>query len=789
MLNRTCFLLFTLSLITCIGPLGFAEETRIKVKPFPLSQVRLLDSPFKEAQEKDAKYLLSVNPDALLAKFRTNAGLEAKARHYGGWESNTIAGHSLGHYLSAVAMMYAATGDEQFKERTDYIVDQLAECQKAGGDGLISAIPNDRKIFAEIKQGDIRTQGFDLNGLWVPWYSLHKTYAGLIDAYDHCGNEKALEVVKKLSDWAIDVTGGLTDEQFALMMLCEFGGMNDSLYQVYRITGEEKYLKLADRFYDAVVLDPFAEGRDNLPGRHGNTQFPKVIGLAQSYELTGNEKHRKITEFFWDCVANHHTYVTGGNTMNEHFGPPDKLNDRLDGQTTETCNTYNMLKMTRHLYMWTGDTKYLDYYERGLFNHILASIDRSDDMNKLFTYFVPLRSGGFRTYSAPFSDWTCCHGTGMENHAKYGDTIYFHAEEDGKDVLYINLEIPSTLDWREKGIKVEFHGCEFFIITSENPTPMILKLRLPRNTTIRPHNGFDDKEVVQEGGYLVRDRVWYGSSIGMVSGGYSVIPAYTTEPMPDNENRVAFFKGPILMAGNLGTIDASIASPFEPANNEKVAIPFIVGHFDAPSEVIQNFDFEKIRIYFLDFTLKTIPKETSMVPFYNATGRYSVYFDVYSEAEWKEYQMVLLAEQERLLAIERLTVDFFQPGEMQPERDHNFRGVNSQFGEAFGRKWRHAYGGGSMTFEMKLDPARKNKLVFTYWGSDSGNRVFDILVEGKTIATQRLNNNAPERFFDVEHLLDDEAFGELEKITVTLKAHPGATAGGFFGCRTMVVEE
>jgi DUF1680 family protein len=776
-----------------IYPVGImaddTESSRIRIKPFELSQVRLLDSPFKDAQDKDAKYLLSVNADSLLAKFRINAGLEAKAKHYDGWEKDSIAGHSLGHYLSAVAMMYAATGDERFKERADYIVNELDECQKAGKDGLISAIPNDRKVFAEIRYGEIRSQGFDLNGLWVPWYALHKQYAGLIDAYHHCGNDKALEVAKKFGDWAIDVTANLTDEQFAQMMRCEFGGMNDVLYQLYRITGEGKYRKLADRFYDAVILEPFAEGRDVLPGRHGNTQFPKVIGLAQSYELTGHEKHRRITEFFWDCVANHHTYATGGNTMNEHFGPPDKLNDRLDGNTTETCNTYNMLKMTRHLYTWTGDTKYLDYYERGLYNHILASIDRSDDMNKLFTYFVPLRSGGYRTYSTAFDNWTCCHGTGMENHAKYGDSIYFHATEDGKDVLYINLPIPSTLDWKEKGIKVELRSYYHIIVTAERPTPLVIKLRFPRNTTLRPHPSFDDKEVVQEGGYLVYERMWYGSLTGMGGSSFNFIPAYTIEPMPDNKNRVAFFKGPILMAGNLGTIDVPLAGRFESAGKENVSIPFFVGHFDTPSDVIRNFDFQNHLIYHFDFTLKTIPRETRMIPFYDADNRYSVYFDVYSEAEWKELQMAHLAEQARLQTLERLTVDFFQPGEMQPERDHNFRGENSAFGEAFGRKWRHAFGGGSMTFEMKLNPAKKNKLVLTYWGSDSGNRVFDVLVEGKKIATQRLDNNAPEQFFDVEHLLDDEAFRELEKITVTLKAHPGATAGGFFGCRTMIVEE
>ena len=785
MRSRNWLLLCVLLLIFRVGLVSGiaddAESSRIKIMPFELSLVRLLASPFKDAQNKDAKYLLSVNADSLLAKFRTNAGLEAKANHYSGWEKDSIAGHSLGHYLSAVAMMYAATGDERFKERAGYIVNELEECQIAGKDGLISAIPNDRKVFAEIKRGEIRSQGFDLNGLWVPWYSLHKLYAGLIDAYYHCGNEKALEVAKKFGDWAIDITKDLTGEQFARMLRCEFGGMNDVLHQLYRITGEDKYRKLADRFYDAVILDPFAEERDALPGRHGNTQFPKVIGLAQSYELTGNEKHRKITEFFWDCVANHHTYVTGGNTMNEHFGERDKLNDRLDGNTTETCNTYNMLKMTRHLYTWTGDVKYLDYYERGLFNHILASIDRSDDLNKLFTYFVPLRSGGFRTYSTAFDNWTCCHGTGMENHAKYGDSIYFHATENGKDVLYINLLIPSVLDWKEKGVKVTIEPTNTILhsisIEAEKPTRLIVKLRIPRNSTVSPR-GETTTKGGQAGNYLAYDQTWSGKTL---LNDYVIMPKVHIESMPDNKNRLAYFVGHILMSGNLGSTLKPIAAPLEPLSEDKISLPYMVGGMFS--------DFQIGAFHTHIGEVMTHPQQTKMVPFFNATGRYTVYFDAFTEEEWQQREAEYQAEQERLQAIERLTVDFFQPGEMQPERDHDFRGVNSQFGEAFGRKWRHAYGGGSMTFEMKLNPTKRNKLVLTYWGSDSNNRVFDILVNGKKIAEQRLDNNAPEQFFDVEHLLDDEAFRNLEKITVTLQAHPNATAGGFFGCRTMIVEE
>jgi hypothetical protein len=428
-----------------------------------------------------------------------------------------------------------------------------------------------------------------------------------------------------------------------------------------------------------------------------------------------------------------------------------------------------MLKMTRHLYTWSGNPKYLDYYERALYNHILASIDRSEDMNKLFTYFVPLRSGGFRTYTSAFNDWSCCHGTGMENHARYGDAIYFHATEDGKDVLYINLLIPSALDWKEKGIKVTIAPDQKISVTAEKPTEMTVKVRTPRNTnTSLAKKDFLNRDASH---IIYKNRVWEGT---MPLDDYQFILSSIAESMPDNKNRIAFFRGPILMVCDLGDVAKPIAGALEPVSEEKISLPFYIVASGSNNNS--------------SISVKMLPKEYERVPFYDATRRYAVYVDGFTEEEWKERELAYKAEQERLLAMEKLTVDFFQPGEMQPERDHNFRGEKSAFGEAFDRKWRHASDGGSMTFEMKVAPDKKNKLVLTYWGGDGNNRIFDIIVEGKKIAEQRLENNAPDRFFDVEHVLNDESFRNKEKITVTLQARPGATAGGFFGCRTMIVE-
>ena len=310
----------------------------MQADPFQPSQVRLLPGLFRDAMERDKAYLLSLEPDRLLAWFRKEAGLEPKAQVYGGWESMSIAGHSLGHYLSACSLLYANEKDQQLLERVEYIVDELALCQEKNGNGYVAAIPNGKKVFEEISRGEIRSAGFDLNGCWVPWYTMHKVMAGLRDACLYCGNRKALTVLTKLADWADRTTANLTDEQWQIMLDCEHGGMNEVLADVYALTGDSKYLQLARKFYHRRVLDPLAAKEDRLAGLHANTQIPKVIGAARIHEFTQDDKFKTIALFFWDRVVHYHTYVNGGHGADEYFGPPGRLNDRLH-DTTETCNT------------------------------------------------------------------------------------------------------------------------------------------------------------------------------------------------------------------------------------------------------------------------------------------------------------------------------------------------------------------------------------------------------------------------------------------------------------------
>ena len=364
-----------------------------------------------------------------------------------GWENESLAGHSLGHYLSACSMMYQTTGDSRFRERVNYIVDELKFLQDTDGSGYIGAFTKGKKIFEdEVAIGDIRSKGFDLNGIWSPFYTIHKILAGLRDAYRYCGNVKALEVEKHFADWIGRIIAPLNDTQVQDMLRCEYGGINETLADLYADTGDEKYLRLSELFYDRVILDSLKASIDVLAGKHCNTNIPKLIGLSRIYELTGDTTDRKAAEFFWQTVVNHHSYITGGNGNKEYFGPADSLRNRLGPETTESCNVYNMLKLTEHLFEWEASALAADFYERALFNHILSS--QNPETGNV-TYNLSLQMGGFKAFQDPF-DFTCCIGTGMENHSKYGRNIYYHNDNE----LYVFQYIASELNWKEKGINL-----------------------------------------------------------------------------------------------------------------------------------------------------------------------------------------------------------------------------------------------------------------------------------------------------------------------------------------------
>jgi DUF1680 family protein len=753
-------------------PLKIAPVQPPLAEAFNPHVVRLLAGEFKTGQGIATNYLLSLEPDRLLADFRTEAGLPKKADPYRGWEAETIAGHSLGHYLSAVSLAWAATGDPEFQRRVNYIVAELAECQKAGGDGYIAAFKNGRKVYAEVAAGNIRSSGFDLNGSWVPNYTMHKVLAGLRDAYRLAGNQQALVVSQKLADWLNNIYVGLTDEQMQKVLACEHGGMNEVLADLYADTGDERYLKLSRKFQHRAVLEPLARGQDILPGKHANTQIPKIIGLATRYELAGDPQDKLAAQFFWDRVVHHHSYVTGGHCNFEYFGPPDTLNDRLSPNTTETCNVYNMLKLTEHVFNWSASADAADFYERALLNDI-RSTQHPDGR---VIYNLSLKPGGHKDYQSKFDDFTCCVGTGMENHVKYGEGIYFHNTNN----LWVNLFIASELQWKARGLTVrqetQWPDSDHSVISITTPKPQefSLNVRHPfwtEKLTVKV-NGKLISESTSPSSYCEIKRIWKNGDKVEITFPMSL----RTEAMPDNPNRLAIFYGPTLLAADLGPAN-------DPASDQLGYVPVILAEGKRVADWVKPVSL-KSQMF------KTVgvgkPRDVPLVPFHLLHDRcYTVYLDKFTADDWAKRETEIRAEEQRKRELAARTMDFLQPGEMQPERDHDLTGTNSDVGEFNGRKFRHAWGGGWFSFTMKVDSAATNELICTWWGGETGKRSFDILLAGSKIAAQTLLTNQPGKFWDATYPIPAELTRGKEKVTVKFQAQPENIVGGLYGSRIL----
>ena len=746
--------------------LKLPNKIPLRAYAFDLKDVRLLEGPFRRAQELDHQYLLSLEPERLLHTYRLNAGLPSAAKPLGGWEEpkGELRGHFLGHYLSACALMYASTGDERLKQKGDALVAGLGECQRKLGSGYLSAFPE--TFFDRVEK---------LQPVWAPYYTLHKIFAGLLDMYVCCGNAQALEVARQFGGWALARNARLADEPMQKMLGNEHGGMNETLANLAALTGEEKFLQLAGRFNHQAVIGPASHREDKLTHLHANTQIPKFVGVAREYELTGDESFRTAATFFWNTVVQERSYVIGGHSDGEAFSPKETLSRAFGPSTTETCNTYNMLKLTRHLFCWDPRAAYADYYERALLNHILCSQNPETGM---MCYYVPLRSGSRKGYNDPLNSFWCCTGTGVENHAKYGDSIYFH---DGGSNLYWNLFIASQLQWRAKGMTLRQETgfpdecVSRLIFTCQQPTELSLNLRRPQWAV----SGFQIKihghavEVASEPGHFVTiTRRWEtGDTVEVV------MPfGLHTEAFRDDPHRLAFLHGPTVLAA-----EVKPGRPF-PAlvAEEGQVLPALKPVPDKPSTFAAAPE---------AFRVPGAKSEPALVlePFHKLHGGrpYMVYFDQFTPAAWqtkeKQYEAALAAQRQ----LEARRVDEVNPGEEQNERDHRFKGEKTNAGDFDGRKYRHAPDGGWFSWELKVLPGQPHELRVTYWGDDVNRRVFDLLVDGVKLATQKLERNKPGQFYEESYPLPATMTQGRDKITLTFQAHPQCTAGGVFGVRLL----
>lgn len=777
-----------------------AAETRWAVEPvvpsaqqlFAPGAVRLLDGPFKDLQAADLAYLLRLEPDRLLAQFRVEAGLEPKAKPYGGWESPaqpgktwSLAGHSLGHYLSAVSRMYRLTGDERLKTRVAYISRELKECQDKRGDGSLVAFPYERELEADIRAGKVET----IDKYWAPFYTIHKDMAGLRDAWLWCEDATARDVLVRMADWCGGLVKDLSDERRERLLQMEHGGMAEVLADVYAITGDHKYLEYARLFEHHAVMDPLAQGKDILTGLHANTQVPKFIGYERIHELAGDEKPGAAAAFFWDTVVTNRTWVNGGNSMHEHFPAPQEMGELIphDGGP-ETCNTYNMLKLTEALYREEPTADQVDFYENALFNHILASEAPLVGAGA-FVYYTPLRPDFARSYGTDFNSFWCCTGTGMENPGRYPDFIYSHTT----NTLTVNLFLASELNWSERGVALR-QETRFpdeqrstLVFTAAPKDALTLRIRHPfwlASDRLRVSvNGHLVKAASQAGGYAELTRRWQAGDRVDIELPMSI----RVVREPQTPGWVSFFYGPILLVGQLGaegTTQSDYIGPYTPikAMRPLEKAPVVVVRKDkdmiadiapVPGEpcVFQTSGLVK-------------PEDVTLAPFFRTHfQRYAMYWQVTDPQSWEANQRKIAEAERAERELDARTVDQVRIGEQQPEIDHNLRFEHSESGTGpQNRRWRDARADGWFSYELKLPPAgTKSALHLVYWGGDGG-RAFDILVDGQVLATETLRGGQ-DGYFVVEHPLPDAMVAGKDKITVRFQPKPGSMAGGVFGIR------
>ncbi len=516
-----------------------ANKVVPQAQPFAMSQVSLLPGYWKDMMELNRSFLYSLPNDRLAHNFRITAGLPSIAAPLGGWEAPDceLRGHYVGHYLSACALLYAGTGDVDLRNKANTLVTMLKECQAK--DGYLGAYPT--SLYDRLGKHE---------KVWAPFYTYHKILAGMLDMYEHTGNPEALQVAVRMADWADAWSAPFSADEWQKVLLTEHGGMNEVSFNLYAATGNVKYRDLGYRFEHHKIFDPLAAGEDKLSGNHANTNIPKAIGAARGYELTGDERYARISHTFYQAVVEHHAFCTGGTSNGEMWQKPDAIATELGPAAQECCCSYNMMKLSRHLFMQQPDARYFDYYERLLLNVRAGTQDR----NGMLMYYVPLQPGMYKTFGTPFDAFWCCTGTGSEEYAKLNNSIYFHNEH----ALYVNLFIPSTLDWKERGLRItqatKFPNAERITLTIETPPSQStsIKVRMPwwiKSDAALHVNGSAHKLSLDDHGYIDIERSWKAGDIIHID--LPMTPHIAEAP--DDKRVQAAMYGPLVLAALLGT--------------------------------------------------------------------------------------------------------------------------------------------------------------------------------------------------------------------------------------------
>jgi hypothetical protein len=733
-------------------------------------------------QQRGLAYLLSLDPDRLLHTFRLNAGLPTRATPYGGWEAPEVElrGHSLGHYLTACALAWEATGDERLRTRALAITAELRRVQLAltargASAGYLSAFPEE--FFDRVEER---------RGVWAPYYTLHKILAGLLDVHRVFKDAVALETAKGMAAWVGIRARQKSDAQWQEMLQTEFGGMQESLTDLYAVTRDPEHLRLARLFDHRVVFDPLARGEDALDGLHANTQIPKAIGAERDCELTGEPRYCRVAETFWSKVARGRSYAIGGHSEDEHFFPVGHFSRHLGESTAETCNTYNMLKLSRDLFRRDADGSRIDFYERGLFNHILAS---NDPASGQVTYFVSMKPGAWRTYSTPESSFWCCVGTGMENPARFGEAIYFHA----KDGLYVSLFLASELTWHEKGLSLRQEtrspdeDAVRLTLRLEAPILMALNVRHPawvEGDLSVSVNGRRQAAASRPGSFARLEREWRDGDVVELR-----LPMrLRAEPMPDDPTVVAFLQGPIVLAADLGTAALDPARRLGPQapefrESEALVTPTLVAATTTDA-------LARMRPTGEPLTFRTQglgrPADVELRPFFRLYDRrHAVYLHVVTEATWAGRGSREATASEARRAVDARTIDAVVVGSSPEETAHAALVERADAWSLEGRPCRSTRYGGSFSYVLRVPGDGPAAVRVTYWGGETRRHVFEVTAEGETIATQSLFDDRPGELYEVLYPLPERLTSGRDRVRIGFRTGPSQSTGAVFEVRVV----
>lgn len=784
-----------LALLSIAPALGVVAQDKLYKDEFPLGDITLLDGPLKHARDLNVQVLLKYDCDRMLAPYRKEAGLQPRKPSYPNWDG--LDGHVGGHYLSALAIN-AATGNEECRKRMEYMISELQlvldannQRHEAWCHNYIGGVPNSAKMWTAFSKGDFGPYF----GTWAPFYNIHKMYAGLRDAWLYCGNEQAKNLFLKFCDWAVDITRDLNDGQMEKMLGNEHGGMNEVLADAYAITGEQKYLDCARRFSHRMLLVPLENGKDCLDNMHANTQIPKVIGYQRIAELAHDVQYHNASEYFWEIVTRQRSLALGGNSRREHFPTKenciDYIND-IDGP--ESCNTYNMLKLTEDLNRVKPNGMYGDFYETAMFNHILSA---QHPQHGGYVYFTSARPRHYRNYSAPNEAMWCCVGTGMEDHGKYGQFVWTHDKgvkaED--DALYVNLFVASELNWKDRKMVIRqqtaFPYAETSVVeVAKGKGTFILKVRKPswcENFTVKGV-GFD-ADSYEENGFVCIKRKWKKGDQVKIS---MPMHAYI-KPMINVPQYVAIMYGPILLGMKTGTEDmrsliADDSRFGQYAGGKKLALdeaPILLPkHLDDIAKNLKPVPGKPLHFKLATHMENTIDGE--LQPFFEIhDSRYMMYWLALGENDYKAYMQKLADEEKARQALEARTVDKVNPGEQQPETDHRMETDDSNKGNTEGIFFRDAKDGHYFSYLMQTKGETNLSLQLKFWGQDEWRTSeFDIYVNDKLLCS--VNNSHRWRttqFKTVDYAIPSEFVKGKKEIRVKFVAHKGKQVGQIYGVR------